>query len=95
MVSDDELARIAQRMKDHVLAALRKFGGKANLQNLYCEIERDCRELGRELPENYQSVIRQTLQAHCPEAKQYRQGAHPLFRMMKERGRGWWALRDQ
>jgi hypothetical protein len=60
--------------------------GKLPLQEIYRAVKVKCDEGGRSLPENWQSVIRQTLQAYCASRPQYRGGDD---RFVFHR-RGWW-----
>jgi hypothetical protein len=79
-------------MIDYVIEALRTLGGIAALPQIYKQIKKDCRKGDKNLPPEWESVIRRTLQAFSSDAKQFLYG-RDVFRMAKERGRGWWALR--
>src|SRR5438045_8519764 len=88
--------QVARHLKegtvDYGIEALKKLGGMAPLWQIYKTVKLDSHKSGRTLPRNYESVIRQTLQAFSSDAKQFQNG-RDIFRMAKEEGRGWWALR--
>jgi len=94
----DALARL-EYMVDEVYRALRNLGGQSHLDSIYKEVGRICGEKGRIIPDDeksFQSIIRGTLQAFCPECPRYRKARKPpakLFRMMDRRERGWWGIR--
>jgi hypothetical protein len=76
---------------DLLLLAISNLGGKANNQLIYREAEKLWRNTGRPIPKNFESEVRAALQYHSLESKRQPKG-EILFRMMKERGQGWWAL---
>jgi hypothetical protein len=41
-------------------------------QSIYREVKDVCKRHGRRLPSNWESEVRQTLQAHCPGRPQHR-----------------------
>ncbi len=65
--------------------------GRGTMSNpaIYRELKATAKEHGRTLPPNWESEVRQTLQAHCPTAKQYRGG--PDY--FEHRGRGQWSCK--
>jgi hypothetical protein len=67
-----------------------KFSGQCPHPRLYREVKELRIGTGRSWPKKARSVIRQTLQAHNRESKQY-QGGDDLFRMVCP---GLWRLRD-
>jgi hypothetical protein len=69
-----------------ITLGLRSLGGEARLPHLYVWIKRN----RAQLPPNWDSVIRATLQAHCSTSKQFQPGNTDIFR---NTGRGWWAIR--
>jgi hypothetical protein len=74
---------------DDVIAALRSLGGMAHLSQIYREIL-----LVRPEAKHIDAVdetVRQTLQAHCNECRQYR-GGPSFFQMRPDRGDGYWAI---
>jgi len=81
--------RIDGGMVDDIVKAYRRLGGKSSHLQLYSEVRKVRREAGRSIPANLESWIRQTLQAHCAAAKQYR-GRSDLF---VRYGQGRWGLK--
>ncbi len=45
--------------------------GKMSNQKIYRQVELVCKKHHRELPPNWKSEVRQTLQAHCPGRPQH------------------------
>lgn len=76
---------------DIVFQALKNCGGQADLTpQLYSEVQTVAAEAGKKLPPTWKSVVRDTLEAGCPESPGFHhRGA--FFRML---GEGKWALRN-
>jgi len=58
-------------------------------QAIYREVKNVCKKYGRLLPSNWESEIRQTLQAHCPGRPQHN-GRDDFFVW---HGRGYWSCK--
>ena len=76
---------------DDVREALRRFGGKADLTQIYKEVEKIRKAAGRSLTKTWENTVRQTLEDHCSEAS-FRSGKN-VFCMPEGKGTGVWALR--
>ena len=80
-----------ERWVDSVIDALENLGGAAHLSKIYKETFR-LRALAGQAPvEAHDETVRQTLQAYCADCKQY-QGGPSFFRMLNDRGPGYWGL---
>ena len=70
-----------------IIRGLRELGGTVSLSRLYRWIELN---RAAELPANYKSLIRASLQKYCPTSAQYDPTNPPLFQNPE---RGVWSLR--
>jgi len=73
-------------MAGHIVWAM-EGKGKMTTQSIYRAVKNICEKQNRELPENWDAVVRQTLQAHCSSRPQYK-GGDDLFVYHK---RGYWS----
>ena len=80
-----------ERWVDSVIEALENLGGAAHLSKIYKETFR-LRALADQAPvDAHDETVRQTLQAHCADCKQY-QRSTSFFCMLNDRGPGYWGL---
>src|SRR5207237_2610422 len=77
---------------DDVVAALRSIGGKGSLDRIYRDVEPIRRASGRSVPNYLQATVRQTLESHSSDSKNYK-GGSDLFYAPEGIGAGVWALR--
>ncbi len=79
-----------QSWKELVVSALEALGREANLADIYGYIEEHAR---RELPQNWNAMVRYTLQLHSSDTKTFERGSgEDLFQRLD---RGYWALRPE
>ena len=64
--------------------------GKMALADIYREVERQCKQHGRKLPNNSDAEIRQTLQGCCSTSKQHN-GRDDFFVWHE---RGYWSCKE-
>ena len=78
---------------DVVVQALRNCGGLADLTpQLYSEVQTVAAEAGKKLPRTWKALVRDTLEAGCPECPGFHHRGE-FFRML-DNGKGRWALRN-
>jgi hypothetical protein len=75
-------------MWQYLIWAMEKRG-IMRTQDIYHAVKAWCEKMKRPLPPNWQSVIRQTLQAHCRSRPQYK-GRADIF---EYHGRGYWSCK--
>jgi hypothetical protein len=76
---------------DDIVAAYGNLGGTASHRRLYVEVKAIRLAANRSLPRHWCSLVRQTLQAHCSQARQYG-GGPDLFRWIRN---GYWGLKQR
>jgi len=85
----EELTKALKRSwKDEISVALHALGGEASLTDIYDYIENHSI---RNLPENWKSNVRYTLQFNSSDTETFKRGGEDLFRHL---GKGRWGLRD-
>jgi hypothetical protein len=65
--------------------------GKMSLSDIYKEVEKSCKQHGRELPTKSDAEVRRTLQACCPTSRQHN-GCDDFFVWHE---RGYWSCKVQ
>ena len=78
------------RWVDDVRHAFRALGGEADLAAVYPLVERLRREAGRSTVRSLEATVRQTIEAHSSDSRNFKPGNSDYFRHV-DRGR--WALR--
>jgi len=80
-----------ERWVDSVMEAIEILGGVAHLSKIYKKVFLLRTAAGQSQVEAHDETVRQTLQAHCSDCKQYK-GGPSLFRLLGDRGPGYWGL---
>jgi hypothetical protein len=78
------------RWVDDVRVAFGNLGGEADLPTIYKEVEQIRRAGKRSIVKSLDATIRQTIEAHSRDSKNYREGNGDYFEWV---GRGRWKLR--
>jgi hypothetical protein len=78
--------------RDDVLEALRRLNSRAALAKIYAEVKSLRQAMNRSVPENYDAIVRRTLEENSSDSSAYR-GGPDLFQMAEEPGAGVWSLR--
>jgi hypothetical protein len=85
----ESLIRILRRSwKDEVFNALTALGGKAHVTEIYDYIKNNTT---RDLPANWKSSVRKTLQLYSAGSKAYKEGNEDLFEHFEEKG--YWGIK--
>jgi hypothetical protein len=79
--------------RDDVREGLHRLGGRANLNQIYKEVESLRRAAGRPIPPSFEASVRRTLEDHSSDSDMYK-GGPDLFCMPEGKGKGVWALRE-
>jgi hypothetical protein len=80
------------RWVDCVVEALQALGGQADYHSLYKYIEDNPRRI---LTKEWQATVRQTIERHSSDSKNYEQPNEDLFYAPLGLGKGVWALRSE
>lgn len=88
LASSPELGKI--RWVDDVRRAFSALGGEADLSAVYPLVEKIRREAGRSTVASLEATIRQTIEAHSSDSRNFKPGNEDYFRHVS---RGRWALR--
>lgn len=78
---------------DDVEQALKNLGGEAHLSSIYIEVEKIRKDAGRSVPTSLEATIRRTLEDHSSDSENFR--GQDLFRIVRNKGDGEWALRKK
>ncbi len=73
-----------------IVSALENLGGTAHYGDLYEEVSRI---RGGELPRSWQAIIRQSVESHSSDSRNFR--GNDLFYSVRGIGSGHWGLRDR
>jgi hypothetical protein len=80
--------KLYSTMAEYLVWAMEKRGKMSN-QRIYASLKEVCAQHGRQLPDEWEAEVRQTLQAHCSTSPQYR-GGPDLF---VHHSRGLWSCK--
>jgi hypothetical protein len=83
---------LEDRMLDHIIETLKRLGGSAPAGQIRKLAKQSWRSISGRLPPSCDSLIYNTVQHFSSDAKRFKHGRN-TFRMFKEHGQRWWALR--
>jgi hypothetical protein len=75
-----------------VYTAIENLGGEDQLDYIYKEVERICRNLNKRMPKELEATVRGTLEDNCAESHRYK-NVRDVFAMTKGRGQGTWGIK--